>query len=338
MNGISNKPGRLALLTVALPLLWIGFFLESGKAEPLSPPRWNAGPDLLARSTAASADDYSFTLAVDGASCQLDLNGQGRRLHSLIAVEALPSRLPLDDRPRLRDPFGTLAELRAREPFVNHGWNIWGARPTAVLAAGAGKVVMVRLDPRLGPVIEIDHGYGLRSRYGLGSYGSSAVKPGDRVQAGQAIGSLGSGTPDDIPYLHFGILYDAGDGSPIALDPTPFYLLNAEARATAFAAALLNQAIRAGDQDRVSALLSLGINPNVHAGDGTLPLEWAVMMHRVAIAHSLVLAGGDPSAATASTYGRVLPGLGPTIAHQGPSILELAVDSGDQDLITALSR
>ncbi len=82
---------------------------------------------------------------------------------------------------------------------------------TPVKAAMEGTVVeAISNDPRLGVVVIIDHGGGIKSLYGnLNS--DKSVKKGNLIKKGQVIGAVGKTAPyeiEDPPHLHFEVLKD----------------------------------------------------------------------------------------------------------------------------------
>jgi murein hydrolase activator len=95
-------------------------------------------------------------------------------------------------------------------------WNGIGiAAPvgTGVHAVAAGRVVIVQQIGTYGLTVIVQHGGGDYSVYG--SLSSAAVKKGDHVDAGDAIGTVGRADPDLQPHLHFEIRRNQGG----AVDP-----------------------------------------------------------------------------------------------------------------------
>ncbi len=70
-----------------------------------------------------------------------------------------------------------------------------------VLAASRGVVVYAGRHHDYGYMVEIEHGYGYRTRYAHLS--SVVVKPGDKVDDAQMIGRVGSSGRSTGPHLHF---------------------------------------------------------------------------------------------------------------------------------------
>lgn len=70
-----------------------------------------------------------------------------------------------------------------------------------VLAASRGVVVYAGRHRDYGYMVEVEHGYGYRTRYAHLS--SVVVKPGDEVKDGQMVGRVGSSGRSTGPHLHF---------------------------------------------------------------------------------------------------------------------------------------
>ena len=109
---------------------------------------------------------------------------------------------------------------RRRDPFnkkwARHlGLDLAGNLRAPVLSPAPGKVVFVGWKGRLGRIVVIDHGNGIRTRFGhLRRY---YVKRGQRVGYRQKIGQLGNSGRSTGPHVHYEILLD---GKPV--DPMKF--------------------------------------------------------------------------------------------------------------------
>lgn len=118
--------------------------------------------------------------------------------------------------------------LRGKKMLAAFGWCFsevhkdWRYHPGVDVAAEPGEtvkaildgvVVEVGSDPRLGSFASLDHGSGLRTIYG--GLSRIVVKAGDRLTAGQVIGSIGEPGMRDVsfgPCLHLEV---RKDGVPI---------------------------------------------------------------------------------------------------------------------------
>lgn len=99
----------------------------------------------------------------------------------------------------------------------NNGVNIGAAAGTEVKAAAAGRVAYVGDDlVGQGLTVLIVHRDGWRTVYG--HLGSSMVRDGAEVRAGQAIGTVGLTAGDGRPSIHFETRQMRGD-DPVAVDP-----------------------------------------------------------------------------------------------------------------------
>jgi murein DD-endopeptidase MepM/ murein hydrolase activator NlpD len=105
-----------------------------------------------------------------------------------------------------------------KNPFYHTGMDIAAERETPVLAVADGIVEMSGFDETYGWMVEVDHGYGIRTVYGHNS--RNLVKTGDRVTRGTTIAFVGSTGKSTAPHLHFEV---RENGVPV--DPRK-YLLN----------------------------------------------------------------------------------------------------------------
>ncbi len=131
-----------------------------------------------------------------------------------LMLAAMPSMWPLRGYVT-REFFVTGGE---KSPQYHPGIDIAAPRNTPVYAAADGIVEVSRLDETYGWVVEIDHGYGMRSVYGHNT--RNLVDVGDRVARGKTIAFVGSTGQSTAPHLHFEV---RENGVPV--DPRK-YLLN----------------------------------------------------------------------------------------------------------------
>ncbi len=97
--------------------------------------------------------------------------------------------------PRL-DPFTGLQRRHV-------GIDIVAPTGTTIRAPADGIVTYTGLDPTLGNMLVIDHGYGVITRYGHND--SVLVREGQRVKRGDAVALVGSSGKSTGPHLHYEI-------------------------------------------------------------------------------------------------------------------------------------
>lgn len=160
----------------------------------------------LATGAVAGAGVGGPLLALDGAL----LADSFERLAGLVdlrrdfnrAMASVPSAVPAENYyissryGQRRDPF--------RKSWAMHsGIDLAGWPGETILAAGAGRVVKAGRAPAYGLMVEIDHGNGFRTRYG--HMRKVAVKAGEEVGRGEAIGEMGSTGRSTSTHLHLEI-------------------------------------------------------------------------------------------------------------------------------------
>jgi len=96
-----------------------------------------------------------------------------------------------------------------KSPFTglrekHQGWDIAARSGSPVRATADGEVVVEGREYGYGNMIEINHGYGVVTRYGHNS--KHLVKVGDRVKRGQVISLVGSTGRSTGPHLHYEVL------------------------------------------------------------------------------------------------------------------------------------
>jgi len=94
------------------------------------------------------------------------------------------------------DPFTGLTRL-------HEGIDIVARRGTPVMAPAEGIVTYAGVDPTLGEMVVIDHGYGVITRYGHND--TLLVREGQRVRRGDPISTVGSSGKSTGPHLHYEI-------------------------------------------------------------------------------------------------------------------------------------
>lgn len=137
-------------------------------------------------------------------------------------LKAVPSNQPIEnfDVSRLVSGYGTRINPFHKGNYHHDGVDISASRGSKVLAAGNGTVNLVKRSALLagfGNYIEIDHGFGYITRYA--HLEEITVRPGQKITAGQAIGTVGTSGGTIAPHLHYEVIRDGKN-----LDPVNFML------------------------------------------------------------------------------------------------------------------
>jgi murein DD-endopeptidase MepM/ murein hydrolase activator NlpD len=118
---------------------------------------------------------------------------------------SLPLAMPLDHF-RLSSEFGKRRDPINNRLAMHEGVDLSAPRGTIVHAAAAGKVVYAGWDGKYGRMVEVDHGYGVHTRYAHLS--RILVKRHQTVKAGQKIGAVGNTGRSTGAHLHYGVRVD----------------------------------------------------------------------------------------------------------------------------------
>jgi murein DD-endopeptidase MepM/ murein hydrolase activator NlpD len=136
------------------------------------------------------------------------LVAQAAAMRSLASM-AFPSRAPIDGG-RLSSGFGNRRDPFTRRLARHSGLDIRAPRGAPILASAGGRVSFAGWRGAYGYTVEIDHGNGLRTRYGHAS--KLYVRAGDVVLPRQRIAAVGSSGRSTGPHLHFEVLRN---GKPV---------------------------------------------------------------------------------------------------------------------------
>ncbi len=132
------------------------------------------------------------------------------------ALRALLKRVPLIspvDFYHMASTFGLRSDPFNKKLAMHYGVDLagWGGAP--VFATAPGKVVFAGRKGRYGKMVEIDHGYGIRTRYG--HLMKVLVQRGEEVGHRHEIGLLGSTGRSTGPHVHYEVRFD---GKPLNPD------------------------------------------------------------------------------------------------------------------------
>lgn len=112
-----------------------------------------------------------------------------------------PMRLPVTG--RKTSPFGKYRTYSDGQKSYHSGVDIANRLGTPVVSAADGIVLLAKLQPIFGNVVIVHHGQGVVTSYN--HLDAIDVSVGDRVQAGDLLGRLGSTGQSTGPHLHWGL-------------------------------------------------------------------------------------------------------------------------------------
>lgn len=113
--------------------------------------------------------------------------------------------------------FGTRLDPYTSERVMHAGLDIATTHGKEVVAPSDGTVVFAGLEGGYGNVLVIDHGYGIKTRYG--HLASLRVKAGEKVKRGTLIAGVGNTGRSTGPHLHYEVRVNG-----IAQNPRKFIL------------------------------------------------------------------------------------------------------------------
>ncbi|HVE83626.1 MAG TPA: M23 family metallopeptidase [Myxococcales bacterium] len=97
--------------------------------------------------------------------------------------------------------FGQRLDPYTADRVMHQGLDIAAPHGKEVVAPAEGTVVFAGLEGGYGNVLVIDHGYGIKTRYG--HLAKITVKAGDRIKRGQVIAIIGNTGRSTGPHLHY---------------------------------------------------------------------------------------------------------------------------------------
>jgi murein DD-endopeptidase MepM/ murein hydrolase activator NlpD len=129
-------------------------------------------------------------------------------------AETLPLGKPLRDY-YITSTFGPRKDPMNGRVAVHQGLDLGAPYKSPVYATGPGKVIYAGWRGRYGRLVEIDHGNGIKTRFG--HLNKVLARKGEMVDPTTRIGLLGNSGRSTGPHLHYEVLVD---GKPV--NPTKF--------------------------------------------------------------------------------------------------------------------
>ena len=156
-----------------------------------------------------------FVAAPGGDKVQANLVGLGSQIGRLEEMRkllrALPVGAPLENY-NLMSSFGVRRDPFTGQLAMHNGLDLSAPSRTPVQATAGGTIVTAGWNGEFGNLVEIDHGYGLITRYGHLS--RIHVKVGQRVASHHAVGLVGTTGRSTGPHVHYEVLVDGKNLNP----------------------------------------------------------------------------------------------------------------------------
>ncbi|MBT4045256.1 MAG: peptidoglycan DD-metalloendopeptidase family protein [Rhodospirillaceae bacterium] len=140
------------------------------------------------------------------------------RLVHWTALNAVLERLPIAppvDNFSISSSFGKRQDPFTKRRAFHSGMDLAGAKRTSIYATSPGVVTFAGWKGPYGRLVEIDHGLGLRTRYG--HLRKTLVKKGQKIDFRHKIGLMGSSGRSTGTHVHYEVVFD---GKP--LNPRKF--------------------------------------------------------------------------------------------------------------------
>ncbi len=143
------------------------------------------------------------------------------------AVLRLPTAVPLGITMERTSGFGPRLDPFTGRYAFHPGIDFAGPAGTAVSATANGVVTSAEGDGGYGNMVEVDHGFGLKTRYA--HLLSIAVSKGQRIAKGTIVGRLGSTGRSTGPHVHYEVWFN-----DVVRNPDGFLRLGQLERSHAF--------------------------------------------------------------------------------------------------------
>ncbi len=132
------------------------------------------------------------------------------------ALVHIPLAVPVNDTIRYTSTYGARIDPFTRRRAFHSGMDMAGKSGAPIMATAPGTITYAGPKGPYGNLIEIDHGYGLKTRYG--HLRKLKVKKGDQVAFYQQIATMGSTGRSTGPHLHYEVWFNKK-----VRDPSKFF-------------------------------------------------------------------------------------------------------------------
>ena len=178
----------------------IGFAPETFIARAKAAPTGSGGPLLPLSGSLADIEDREYLAQLAKAANSLDT-----MTNIVKGMSVVPWLRPLDADYGTASGFGVRRDPFTKQLAFHSGLDLSGPWGTPVRATGPGIVTYAGRRGAYGNTVEIDHGYGIRTRYG--HLRSILIQTGAMVERGTSVGTLGSTGRSTGPHVHYEVWY-----------------------------------------------------------------------------------------------------------------------------------
>jgi murein DD-endopeptidase MepM/ murein hydrolase activator NlpD len=179
--------------------------------------------DLLRRQSNASAQGGPYFEDIGeidlsgsaGSELSLALDLLNMKLDRWKALQGLMRAVPLApplEQFEISSHFGTRFDPLNSRKARHYGMDFRAPRNASVYATAPGKVIYAGWYGQFGRLVEIDHGYGIKTRYA--HLNEIHVKRGQVVTSQQKIGTLGTSGRSTGPHVHYEVLFNNKPQNP----------------------------------------------------------------------------------------------------------------------------
>ncbi|XBQ15543.1 MAG: M23 family metallopeptidase [Oceanicaulis sp.] len=166
----------------------------------------------------------------DGLNLEDPFNARVARIASRLAeseqleqlLSSAPLGVPVEGEFRRTSPYGTRIDPFTRRLAMHAGADFAAYRNAPIIAPAPGRVVYAGWRAGYGRTVEVDHGYGFRTRYG--HLHSIDVRRGDMVVAGQRLGGMGSTGRSTATHLHYEVWFRGDHTDPESFIRAGYYV------------------------------------------------------------------------------------------------------------------
>ena len=164
------------------------------------------GPYFEDRGDLPDLVDSDLSLALDLLDMKLD---RWKALQGL--MRAVPLAPPLEQY-EISSHFGLRFDPLNNRKARHYGMDFRAPRNASVYTTAPGKVIYAGWYGQFGRLVEVDHGFGIKTRYAHLS--EIHVKKGDVVTSRQKIGTLGTSGRSTGPHVHYEVLFNNKPQNP----------------------------------------------------------------------------------------------------------------------------